>query len=40
MSAIKQGNLFQGISICLLRSYPVNAIGFFTYEYILTIINL
>ena len=40
MSAIKQGKLFRGISICLLRSYPVNAIGFFSYEYTLNIINL
>lgn len=35
MSAFKQGSLFNGISICLLRSYPVNAIGFYSYEYII-----
>lgn len=33
--ACKQGNLFSGITICLIRSYPVNAIGFLSYEYTL-----
>ena len=32
LKAIKNGNLFQGLSVCLLRSFIVNSIGFFIYE--------
>ena len=29
-----KGNLFRGLSVCLLRSFIVNSIGFFIYEQI------
>ena len=32
-AAYKIGNLYRGYSICLLRAFPVNAIGFLSYEY-------
>ena len=34
VSSYKQKNLFKGLSICVLRAYPVNAVGLYTYEYI------
>jgi solute carrier family 25 (mitochondrial carnitine/acylcarnitine transporter), member 20/29 len=36
MCAIKQNNLFKGMIICIIRAYPVNAIGLYAYEYIKT----
>jgi solute carrier family 25 carnitine/acylcarnitine transporter 20/29 len=36
MCAIKQKNLFKGMFICIIRAYPVNAIGLYSYEYIKT----
>lgn len=35
---IKKGNLFSGILICLLRAYPVNAVGLYSYEKIKNIL--
>lgn len=32
IEAFKKGGLFNGIKICLLRSFLVNSIGFFIYE--------
>ena len=34
INALKQKNLFKGLFICILRAYPVNAIGLYSYEYI------
>ena len=34
ISAYKQKNLFKGLYICVLRAYPVNAVGLYSYEYI------
>ena len=31
---IQKGGLFNGLLICLLRAYPVNAVGLYTYEYL------
>ena len=31
--AIKQYNLFKGLSVSLLRAFIVNSVGFYTYEY-------
>jgi len=32
INALKQGNLFQGFSYCIVRAFIVNSIGFKVYE--------
>jgi hypothetical protein len=34
ISAYKQKNLCRGLFVCILRAYPVNAIGLYSYEFI------
>lgn len=38
--AYKVGNLYRGYTICLLRAFPVNAVGFLSYEYFMNIYKI
>ena len=35
IKALKKGNLFKGINICLLRAFSVNSIAFYSYEFMI-----
>ena len=33
--ALKMGSLFSGITLCMIRAFIVNSVGFYTYEKLL-----